>query len=72
MAIRLATCLFVVSLVVRLADVKRLFRQQQSIDLIPLVAKQLHNMFNSIPLIAITIEDATPVLRTEIRTDAIR
>ena len=30
MAIRLSTCLFVVSLVVRLADVERLFRQQQS------------------------------------------
>lgn len=72
MAIRLATCLFVVSLVVRLADVERLFRPQQSIDLIPLVAKQLHNMFSSIPLIVITIEDATPVLRTEIRTDSIR
>lgn len=72
MAIRLATCLFVVLLVVRLADVERLFRQQQSIDLIPLVAKHLHNMFSSIPLIVITIEDATPVLRTEIRTDSIR
>ena len=72
MAIRLATRLFVVLLVVRLADVERLFRQQQSIDLIPLVAKQLHNMFSSISLIVITIEDATPVLRTEIRTDAIR
>ena len=57
---------------VRLADVERLFRQQQSIDLIPLAAKQLHNMFSSIPLIVITIEDATPVLRTEIRTDSIR
>lgn len=72
MAIRLATCLFVISLVVRLADVERLFRQQQSIDLIPLAAKHLHNMVSSISLIVITIEDATPVLRTEIRTDSIR
>lgn len=72
MAIRLSTRLFVVLLVVRLADIERLFGKQQSIDLIPLAAKQLHNMFSSISLIVITIEDATPVLRTAIRTDAIR
>ena len=68
MAIRLTTCLVVITLVIRFANVELTFGQQQRVHFIAFVAEQLHHVLGYLTLRFVSVEDATTVLRPDVRT----
>ena len=71
MAIRFATRLFVIALMICLADVEIPSGEEQGVHHVAMVTELLDNGFGSLQLSLIAIEEATAVLRTKVGTDAI-
>lgn len=68
MAIRLATSLLIITLVVSFANVERFFGQKQGVHLIAHITEYLHNVFGCLLLRFVAIEYATAILRTDVGT----
>lgn len=71
MTIRFAARLFVILLVVLLADVEVGGGEDEGVDLVATVAEHLDDGFGITFLSLIAVEEATAVLRAEVGTDAI-